>query len=56
MTQGAFAKKAHVARTYASEIEGGRRNPSLKTMVKMARALKVSMGRLTKNIHPPANS
>jgi transcriptional regulator with XRE-family HTH domain len=56
MNQGAFAKKSRVARTYASEIEGGRRNPTLKTMVKMARALKVSMAQLTKNIHPPANS
>lgn len=48
MSQGDVAKILGVHRTYISGIERGMRNPSLITLVKIAKALKVSIDNLIK--------
>jgi transcriptional regulator with XRE-family HTH domain len=46
LSQEELAAKAKVDLTSISEIESGLRNPSLKTLHKIARALQVSLGDL----------
>lgn len=47
MTQGQLAKKAGVTQGYIAQLEGGlRKNPSLPTLKKLARALGVPVGEL----------
>lgn len=41
LTQRQVARKAGISNTYLSDIETGRTNPSLKTLVKIADALDV---------------
>jgi len=48
MSQGDVAKILNVHRTYISVIERGLRNPSLITMEKIAKALKVKVDDLIK--------
>lgn len=48
MSQGDVAKILGVHRTYISGIERGMRNPSLITLEKIAKALKVSIDNLIK--------
>jgi len=48
MSQGNVAKILGVHRTYISGIERGMRNPSLITLEKIAKALKVSIDNLIK--------
>lgn len=46
LSQEALADKADVARSYMSEVEVGRRNPTLKVVERIAYALDVSPARL----------
>ncbi len=47
LTQDQLAKKAKVARPYITMLEGGvKRNPSLATLRRLAKALKVKVGEL----------
>ncbi|HEX7125044.1 MAG TPA: helix-turn-helix transcriptional regulator [Thermodesulfobacteriota bacterium] len=46
LSQEALGFRADLHRTYVSDIERGRRNPSLLQVLKLARALGVSVGQL----------
>jgi transcriptional regulator with XRE-family HTH domain len=45
-SQEAFADVAHIHRTYVSDVERGRRNPTILVIEKLAAALGVSPGAL----------
>ena len=45
-SQEELAKKAGLARAYIARLEIGRHDPSLSTVVKLAKALKVKVGEL----------
>jgi transcriptional regulator with XRE-family HTH domain len=45
-SQEALGKKAGLARAYIARLEIGRHDPSLSTLVKLAKALKVTVGEL----------
>lgn len=45
-SQEAFADHAHIHRTYVSDLERGRRNPTIEIVEKLAVALKVRAGAL----------
>ncbi len=46
LSQEAFAFESEIHRTYVSDVERGRRNPSLTQIEKFARALGLSPGEL----------
>jgi transcriptional regulator with XRE-family HTH domain len=46
LSQEALADKARLARNHVSEIERGRRDPGLSTVVQLADALDMGMGEL----------
>ena len=46
MTQVQLAEKAGVSRTYLARIELGQHDPTLSMLEKLAKALKVKVGRL----------
>lgn len=46
MSQEALAERAELHRTYISDVECGARNPSLKTIIRLAQALEVSISTL----------
>lgn len=46
LSQEAFADEAGVHRTYISDLERGARNPTITVVDKIAKALKVPIGRL----------
>jgi len=46
LSQEAFADEAGLHRTYVSDLERGRRNPSLEVIDKLAKALGVTAGEL----------
>ena len=48
MTQGDLCRKLEVDRAYMSNVEGGKKNPTLSTITKIARALDVSVDELLK--------
>ena len=48
-TQEYLAEQADVARTYISNLERGKINPSLETIVKLAKALQISVSELFLN-------
>jgi len=48
MSQGDIARALEVDRGYISNIENGKKNPTLTTIQKLADALKVSMDELLK--------
>jgi len=48
LSQGAIARKLKVHRAYISGIENGKRNPTLTTIDKLAKALNVSVDELLK--------
>jgi len=48
LSQGDVAEKLGVHRTYISGLERGTQNPSLLTLHKIAKALKVKVGELIK--------
>ena len=46
MTQAELAKKAGVARTAINDLEAGRRNPGLETLLNVAKALRRPLSEL----------
>ena len=50
LTQEALAEKADLDRTYLSDVERGARNPALKIIVKIARALEVPAAQLMEGV------
>jgi len=46
MSQAALAQKAGISREYITRLEGGHHDPSLSTLIKLAKALKVKVGEL----------
>ena len=46
LSQEAFADEAGLHRTYISDLERGARNPTITVVDKIAKALKVPIGRL----------
>ena len=46
MTQEALAKKAGISRVYIARLETGKQDPTLSTLVKLAKALKVKVAEL----------
>jgi transcriptional regulator with XRE-family HTH domain len=46
MTQEALAEKAGISRVYIARLETGRQDPTLATLKKLAKALKVKVGEL----------
>jgi len=46
MTQGALAQRAGLARQYVNRLESGQPDPSLSTLIKLAKALKVTVAEL----------
>ncbi|MEK7686747.1 MAG: helix-turn-helix transcriptional regulator [Verrucomicrobiota bacterium] len=49
-SQDKLAEKADLDRTFVSGIERGVRNPGIKTVLRIARALSVSVGDLCKGV------
>ena len=49
-SQDKLAEKADLDRTFISGIERGVRNPGVKTLLRIARALEVSIGELFKGV------
>lgn len=50
LTQDALAEKADLDRTYLSGIERGLRNPGIKTVIRLARALDTSVAELCEGV------
>ena len=48
MSQGDICRKLGVDRAYISNIESGNKNPTLSTITKLAKALRVSIDELLK--------
>lgn len=48
MTQGDLCRKLDLDRSYMSNVENGKKNPTLSTIEKVAKALEVPTGRLLK--------
>jgi transcriptional regulator with XRE-family HTH domain len=46
LSQATLAKKAEISREYIARLETGKQDPSLSTLVKLAKALKVKVGEL----------
>jgi transcriptional regulator with XRE-family HTH domain len=51
-SQDKLAEKADLDRTYVSGIERGVRNPGIKTVIRIAKALNVNVGELCKGVEP----
>lgn len=50
LSQEGLAERAGLHRTYVGSVERGERNPALKSIVKIARALAVDPGDLLKGV------
>jgi transcriptional regulator with XRE-family HTH domain len=50
LTQEALAEKANLDRTYLSDIERGTRNPGVKNVVRIAKALDITASELCQGI------
>jgi transcriptional regulator with XRE-family HTH domain len=50
LSQDKLAEKANLDRTYLSGIERGVRNPGIKVVIRLARALGVSVAQLCKGV------
>lgn len=50
LSQEKLALKAEVDRTYLAGVEQGKRNPSIKSLEKILKALKVSFGEFFKDM------
>lgn len=50
LSQDKLAEKADLDRTYLSGIERGVRNPGIKSVLRIARALNVSLDKLCKGV------
>jgi transcriptional regulator with XRE-family HTH domain len=46
MTQDVLARKARISRVYVARLETGKQDPTLTTLQKLAKALKVPVGEL----------
>lgn len=46
MTQEGLAKKAGISRVYVARLETGKQDPTLTTLKKLAKALKMTVGEL----------
>jgi transcriptional regulator with XRE-family HTH domain len=51
LSQDKLAEKADIDRTYLSGIERGVRNPGIKTVIRIARALRVGVDQLCKGVN-----
>lgn len=56
LSQEDLAEKISLDRTYISLLERGKRNPSLLTLIKVAKGLEVSVSLLTKDIEKSGSS
>lgn len=54
ISQEEFAFRAELDRTYISGLECGKRNPTLKILVKLANALNMAPSELLMNLHSTA--
>jgi transcriptional regulator with XRE-family HTH domain len=45
-SQEALAEKSHLHRTYIAGIEAGIRNPSVRSLIKIANAFRIQIGEL----------
>ncbi len=52
MTQLAFAVECDIAKSYLSELEAGKRNPSLLTLEKICLALNITLSTLFEGMGP----
>lgn len=52
LSQLRLAYKCEVAKSYISELENGKRNPTVKTLIKIADTLGVTLGELFKDRDP----
>ena len=52
LSQNGLAEKAELHATYIGQLERGEKNPSLESLEKVARALKLPIEALVKNITP----
>jgi len=52
LSQEALAERAGLNRTYLSDIERGVRNPGIKNVARLAKALGVSTARLVEELDP----
>jgi len=52
LSQEQLSERAGLHWTYISGVERGRRNPSLNTLARLAKALEVSLPRLVSNLRP----
>ena len=48
MSQGDIYRATNIERAYISNLESGKQNPTLETIAKIAKALEVEIGDLTK--------
>ena len=48
ISQGDISRALKVARSFISDLENGKRNPTLSTIAKLAKAVGVSVGELMK--------
>jgi len=48
ISQGDISRALKVARSFISDLENGKRNPTLSTIAKLAKAIGVSLGELIK--------
>jgi transcriptional regulator with XRE-family HTH domain len=51
LTQERLAEEAGLHRTYIADVEGGSRNVSILNVLKIARALKISVSELCNGVH-----
>ena len=51
LSQDKLAEKADLDRTYLSGIERGVRNPGIKTVIKLAKALNVTIDQMCKGVY-----
>lgn len=49
LTQGDLCRKLEVDRAYMSNIESGKKNPTLSTITNIAKALEISVDKLLKS-------
>ncbi len=50
MSQGDICRKLGLGRSYISNVESGKNNPTLSTITKLAKALEVSVDELLRNV------
>ena len=53
MTSTELAQRADISQSYVIEIEGGKKNPSLEVLSRIARALDVSLSEILTGVQPP---